>query len=341
MTQAPRMADDVAGAEGVAPDDAAIIAESRQMPDRFGAVFDRHAVAIHGYIARRLGPDAADDLVAEVFLVAFGKRADYDREQPSARPWLYGIATRLIGRHRRDEVRFFRAIAKTGVDPAAGRGDDPVADEGIRLADAHALRPRLALALASLSKSDRDALLLVTDGLRYEEAARALGIPPGTLSSRVAGARRKLQEALGAVGNADGTFVTKAWAVERNPDGTVTVTMDQQIQDPAGVQRALREDGIDAYVQVHVAVSGPQGGQQACSYAHLDKAPAAVQQAVITSNQIPVASNGVSQESWTIHPSAMPPGSSILFADWVSSAFSAVLNPSVLSTDVTPVCTAG
>ena len=44
---------------------------------------------------------------------------------------------------------------------------------------------------------------------------------------------------IAAPGGADGTFVTKAWAVERNPDGTVTVTMDQQIQDPAGVQRAL------------------------------------------------------------------------------------------------------
>jgi RNA polymerase sigma factor (sigma-70 family) len=203
MTQAPRMADDVVSPEGVPPDDAAVIAESRRVPDRFGVVFDRHAVAIHGYIARRLGPDTADDLVAEAFLVAFRKRADYDLGQPSARPWLYGIATRLISRHRRDEVRFFRAIAKTGIDPAAGHGGDPVADEGIRHADAHALRARLALALAALSKADRDALLLVTEGLRYEEAARALGIPPGTLSSRVARARRKVQEALGGVGDVD------------------------------------------------------------------------------------------------------------------------------------------
>ena len=203
MTQAPQTADDVVSPDGIPPDDAALIAESCRVPDRFGAVFDRHAVAIHGYIARRLGPDAADDLVAEAFLVAFRKRADYDVGQPSARPWLYGIATRLISRHRRDEVRFFRAIAQTGTDPAAGHGGDPVAEEGIRHADAQAWRPRLALALASLSKADRDALLLVTDGLRYDEAARALGIPPGTLSSRVARARRKLQEALGAAGGAD------------------------------------------------------------------------------------------------------------------------------------------
>ena len=80
------------------PDDAGLIAESYRVPERFGAVFDRHATAIHGYIARRLGRDAADDLVAETFLVAFRQRASYHPDQPSARPWLYGIATRLISR---------------------------------------------------------------------------------------------------------------------------------------------------------------------------------------------------------------------------------------------------
>src|SRR5215831_10862911 len=73
------------------PDDAGLIAESCRAPERFGAVFDRHAAAIHGYIARRLGRDAADDLVAETFLVAFRQRASYDPGQGSARPWLYGI----------------------------------------------------------------------------------------------------------------------------------------------------------------------------------------------------------------------------------------------------------
>jgi hypothetical protein len=153
-------------------------------------------------------------------------------------------------------------------------------------------------------------------------------------------------------GGPDGTFVTKAWAVERNPDGTVTVTMNQQFQDPAGVQRALEKDGITAYVQVNAMSKGQSGGGQACSYAHLDRAPEAVQKAVITTNQIPVESNGTSPVklpsghpvvadlvSWTIHPSAMPPGSSILFADWLSSAFSLLMHPAVLSTDATPICT--
>jgi RNA polymerase sigma-70 factor (ECF subfamily) len=164
------------GCERGQPDDGRLIAESWLVPERFGVVFDRHAAAIHGYIARRLGRDAADDLVGETFLGAFGRRGGYDPEQPSARPWLYGIATRLVSRRRRDEVRFFRAIARTGIDPAADPVAEPVADAGARRADAQKLHRRLA---------------------------GALGVPPGTLSSRLARARRKLRAELGDV-NPDG-----------------------------------------------------------------------------------------------------------------------------------------
>src|ERR1700687_1266940 len=98
MSHAPQVARESPGTPRGQPDDADLIAESCRVPERFGAVFDRHAMAIHGYIARRLGRDAADDLLAETFLVAFRRRASYDPAQPSARPWLYGIATRLISR---------------------------------------------------------------------------------------------------------------------------------------------------------------------------------------------------------------------------------------------------
>jgi RNA polymerase sigma factor (sigma-70 family) len=179
--------------------DADLIVASRREPELFGPVFDRHAAAIHGYIARRLGRDAADDLVAETFLVAFGRRAGYDPEQVSARPWLYGIATNLIGRHRRDEIRFLRAIARTGVDRAA----EPVADRVTERVAATAMRCTLASALAELSAADRSVLLLITEGLGYEEAALALGVPAGTVASRLARARRKLREALGGVNPAD------------------------------------------------------------------------------------------------------------------------------------------
>jgi RNA polymerase sigma-70 factor (ECF subfamily) len=188
-----------ADTEIVAPDDATLIARSLTAPACFASLFDRHAPAIHGYIARRLGPDTADDLMAETFLVAFRGRDRYDQGHPDARPWLYGIATNLIARRQRDEVRFFRAMARTGIDPAA----EPVADEAARHVTAQAIRRQLAAALAGLAAVDRDVLLLVTDGLGYAEVALALGVPEGTVASRLARARRKLRAALGGVNPAD------------------------------------------------------------------------------------------------------------------------------------------
>jgi RNA polymerase sigma-70 factor (ECF subfamily) len=177
-----------------ARDDAAMIARSLHAPECFGVLFDRHASAISRYIARRLGPDAADDLVAETFLVAFRRRGRYDGAHADARPWLYGIATRLIGQHRRDEARFLRAIARTGVDPAA----EPIADQVTDQVAAQAASRELAAAVAGLSPAQRDVLLLVASGLGYQEAGRALGVPAGTVSSRLVRARRKVREALGA-----------------------------------------------------------------------------------------------------------------------------------------------
>jgi DNA-directed RNA polymerase specialized sigma24 family protein len=98
--------------------DAALVERSLRDPDAFAALFDRHADAIHRYAARRLGTEAADDVMAETFTVAFGRRERYDLAQPEALPWLYGIATNLIRGHRRSEARRWRALARQV--PAAG-----------------------------------------------------------------------------------------------------------------------------------------------------------------------------------------------------------------------------
>ena len=81
------------GELGVAPVDADVIARSVQEPEVFAVLFRRHAAAIQRYVARRLGVDAAEDVVAETFLAAFDQRGRYDLSRPDARPWLYGIAT--------------------------------------------------------------------------------------------------------------------------------------------------------------------------------------------------------------------------------------------------------
>jgi len=160
----------------------------------FGALFDRHAVAVYRYLARRIGVTAADDLLAQTFLVAFERRSNYDRARPDARPWLYGIATNLLRRHLREEVRQYRAWARTGIDPVVAEGHaDRVADR----VDASAWSGNLATALARLKAPDRDVLLLFAWGsLSYEEIAQALDIPVGTVRSRLHRARAAVRAAL-------------------------------------------------------------------------------------------------------------------------------------------------
>ncbi len=177
------------------PSDAELIERSLHEPEAFAVLFDRYAADIHYYVARRLGTAAADDLVAETFLVAFRRRTTYDLRRPQARPWLYGIATTLIARQRRSEQRFYRALARTGVDPLP----EPIADQVVRRVAVQGQQRLLAAALAGLAQGDREVLLLVAwGGLAYEEIAEALQVPVGTVRSRLHRARRKVRQVLSA-----------------------------------------------------------------------------------------------------------------------------------------------
>ena len=193
MTAPPRRAENQ-GAADARLDDAALIERSWYEPEAFAALYDRHAVPIHRFAGRRLGDQMADDVVGETFLAAFRRRNRYDLRRADARPWLYGIAANVIGKHRRAEVRMLRAFARTGADPVA----DGHADRVDSQVCAAAVQRDLAAALAGLSAGDRDVLLLIAwADLSYEETAAALGIPVGTVRSRLHRARRKVREALG------------------------------------------------------------------------------------------------------------------------------------------------
>jgi RNA polymerase sigma-70 factor (ECF subfamily) len=138
---------------------------------------------IHGYVARRLGVSLADDVASETFLIAFDRRRRFDLEQPSAAPWLYGIASNLVARHRRAELRRYRALVRAR-SAGAGSDDGPAEGAAGRL-DARALRARLVAALADIPHREREVLLLAAwAGLNLEEAARALRIPHGTARAR-------------------------------------------------------------------------------------------------------------------------------------------------------------
>ncbi|QFU92187.1 RNA polymerase sigma factor [Amycolatopsis sp. YIM 10] len=173
--------------------DVVVIERSRAEPARFAEIYDRHAAHIKRYLVRRIGTQAADDALNETFLAAFGKRHRYDRAFPDARPWLYGIATRVVGQYRRDEVREYRLRASLR---PADQVDGP-ADRVAAKVTAQAGSVAMATALSALSDGDRDVLLLIAwEGLSYEEVATALAIPVGTVRSRLNRARRKVRGAL-------------------------------------------------------------------------------------------------------------------------------------------------
>jgi RNA polymerase sigma-70 factor (ECF subfamily) len=175
-------------------DDSHVIDRSLRDPDAFAELFHRHSGEIGRYVTRRVGPGIAEDIVAETFLVAFRRRDSYDRSQKDARPWLYGIATNVMRRHRRDEVRALRALERTGIDPVMTESFADRVDGQVSAAETSRL---LAPALARLNAAQRDVLLLTAwAGLTLDQIAEVLDIPHGTVRSRLNRARTKIRAAL-------------------------------------------------------------------------------------------------------------------------------------------------
>lgn len=175
--------------------DAAVIAASVTDPAAFAAIFDRHAASIYRFLARRVEPAEAESLLGEVFRVAFERRTTFDLERQSARPWLYGIATNLIARHRRSEGRrlsAMAAIASMRVEAA----EDAVGDRAAEVADAGTSWATLVDVIDRLPDAERHTLMLFAwEELGYDDIAVALDVPVGTVRSRLNRARRRLRAA--------------------------------------------------------------------------------------------------------------------------------------------------
>jgi RNA polymerase sigma factor (sigma-70 family) len=162
--------------------DGELLARSVDEAAAFTGIYERHGLPVRRYVVRRVGEGSGDDLASEVFVRAFRGRSRYRAEYPSALPWLLGIANNVIGDHRRLERRRLSALDRLARDrPHASEhgGAD--------------LDPELVAALRELPAVERDTLLLVVWGeLTQDEAAVALGVPVGTVSSRITRARKRL-----------------------------------------------------------------------------------------------------------------------------------------------------
>ncbi|HVX20425.1 MAG TPA: RNA polymerase sigma factor [Acidimicrobiales bacterium] len=175
-------------------DDAACIDASLADPARFAVLFDRHGRAVASYLAHRAPASAVEDLVSETFLAAFRSRDRYDLGQPDARPWLLGVATNVLRHHWRAEGRR-RALVERLRRWAPDCGDPPAA--GADAASSWPDADRVRRALNRLDPGTRDAvMLLAVADLTYDEIARSLGVPVGTVRSRIFRGRRRLRELL-------------------------------------------------------------------------------------------------------------------------------------------------
>jgi RNA polymerase sigma factor (sigma-70 family) len=170
--------------------DGAVIADSLETPGAFGAIFDRHGSTLLRFLARRVDPAEAEDLLGDVFRIAFERRSAFERDRASARPWLYGIAANVVAKHHRSEARRFRAMARV---PAERPLDEDPAERAVAAADAGARWTRVMDAIGTLPEAERQVLLLFAwEELSYEEIALALGIPVGTVRSRLSRGRARL-----------------------------------------------------------------------------------------------------------------------------------------------------
>lgn len=163
---------------------------------RFELLYAKHAPAIKAYVLRRAYPSAADDVVAEVFVVCWRR---FEEVPADPLPWLLGVARRVLSTQRRGERRRGALRDRLAEMGPGGIETTPAVGDGalVGLADG-----ALAGALARLGEADRELLLLIAwDGLSPAQVATVLGVKPATARVRLLRARRRLTHALAHEGS--------------------------------------------------------------------------------------------------------------------------------------------
>ncbi|MEU9298734.1 RNA polymerase sigma factor [Streptomyces sp. NPDC048266] len=164
-------------------------------PDTFGSLFDDYARAVYNHAFRLTGDwSAAEDVLSLTFLEAWRLRGSVDLDGGSLRPWLLGIATNTARNIRRAARRHEAAVGRL---PREEILPDFAEDLVSRIDDAEQVAA-LQAALSRLRRPEREVVALcIWSGLDYAAAARSLGIPVGTVRSRLSRARKKLHKYAG------------------------------------------------------------------------------------------------------------------------------------------------
>ncbi|MCW2495496.1 sigma-70 family RNA polymerase sigma factor [Jatrophihabitans sp.] len=161
--------------------------------EAFEAVFRANYDDLHRFAVRRVGPNSAPDVVAEVFLVAWRRWGQVPVEAP--RLWLFGVAAKVIANEHRGQLRRERLLSRAAAEPVVA-GRDP--------AEALAAQSLVRAALATLPAHEQEVLRLTEwEQLTATEAAQVAGCSHATLRVRLHRARRHLAAALAEADAAD------------------------------------------------------------------------------------------------------------------------------------------
>lgn len=164
--------------------DAQLIEASLEDPELFGEVYDRHKQRLVAYLEKRTNHDIGMDLASETFTIAFASRHRYEPRYSSARPWFFGIATKLLLRHWRGEYRRRDAMRRLAIVEATR--EDDFTEEATEHLTAHFAERDLQRAIECLNDDDREVLMLSAWGqLTHTEVAEAMDTPLGTVKSRM------------------------------------------------------------------------------------------------------------------------------------------------------------
>ena len=177
--------------------DSELLVASRHDPAAFRVFYERWAKQMFGYFYRRtFDPQAAADLLAETFAVAWEKRSRFRDIGRPAGAWLYGIAKRELSRYRRRRRIEFAAVRRLGMEVATIDEDELEAIEDA--VDASAFRADLVEALRRLNGRDRESVRLrVVEGRTFRDVGRELGCSEGAARVRVHRALQKLAVQMG------------------------------------------------------------------------------------------------------------------------------------------------
>lgn len=159
----------------------------------YGRLFERHAATVYNHCFRRTGNwSVAEELTSVVFLEGWQQRRNVEFRGESALPWFLAVANNSLRNQGRSMRRYRRALRRL---PTTGAAEpDPSDDIDARLDDERYVRQVLTV-VGRLPAGDHEVLALcVWAGLSYADAAAALGVPVGTVRSRLHRARARLRE---------------------------------------------------------------------------------------------------------------------------------------------------